>query len=129
MSNLKPQPEQELAIHTIDSNVAVSAGAGSGKTRVLVERFLYILQQAQQIEAAEILAITFTRKAAGEMKSRVRRLVEEKLASDTDGFWRRQLQSLERAQISTIHSLCSRILRENPGEAQLDTNFVVAEEF
>lgn len=127
-------PQQRLAITTIDKNVAVSAGAGSGKTRVLVERFLYILQQgalnpAQAVQAADILAITFTRKAAAEMKGRVRRALAAHLDTDVDGFWRKQLQALEQAQIATIHSLCSRILRENPVEAQLDPNFVVAEEF
>lgn len=127
--------EQLTAIQTISKNVAVSAGAGSGKTRVLVERFLYILQQADAkkipaLEAADILAITFTRKAAGEMKSRVRKSLNERLAQDTqDNFWHKQVQSLERAQIATIHGLCSRILRENPVEAQLDPAFVVADDF
>lgn len=61
---------QQEAISTLDKNVSVSAGAGSGKTRVLVERFINILMQSlyqedRQITAADILAITFTRKAAG----------------------------------------------------------------
>ena len=66
---------QQEAIETLDRNVSVSAGAGSGKTRVLVERFVNILRQSlrqggKQVSAADILAITFTRKAAGEMKER-----------------------------------------------------------
>lgn len=133
MSNLQPNPEQKQAIETITKNVVVSAGAGSGKTRVLVERFLYILERQkflkQPVDAANILAITFTRKAAGEMQERVRKGLEERLADDSSGFWRRQLAALNRAQISTIHGLCSRILRENPVEAQLDPSFTVAEEF
>lgn len=127
--------EQLAAIQAIQENVAVSAGAGSGKTRVLVERFVYILQQAREqkilpLEAADILAITFTRKAAGEMKLRVRKRLEEILARQPqDIFWQKQMKSLERAQIATIHGLCSRILRENPVEAQLDPAFIVADDF
>lgn len=133
MSNFTEQ--QLAAITTIDKNVAVSAGAGSGKTRVLVERFLYILKKAQAkqipaLEAADILAITFTRKAAGEMKSRIRQSINELLPEDGDGrFWHKQMQNLQRAQIATIHGLCSRILRENPVEAQLDPAFILADDF
>lgn len=127
--------EQLDAITAIDRNVAVSAGAGSGKTRVLVERYLYILKQEQNkqvpVNAGEILAITFTRKAAAEMKERVRRSMEQ-LSRQDDGsryFWQKQLKELEKAQITTIHSLCSRILKENPVEAGLDPAFKVVEEF
>ena len=86
MSNFTDQQLQ--AITTIDNNVAVSAGAGSGKTRVLVERFLHILEQSKNVSPKEILAITFTRKAAGEMKERVRTSMEDRLANDENGFWR-----------------------------------------
>lgn len=127
--------EQQAAITAIDCNVAVSAGAGSGKTKVLVARFMHILEQSlvqkKPLEAMNILAITFTRKAAGEMKTRIRQSISEKINTDAVNrdFWRTQLQNLERAQITTIHGLCSRILRENPVEAQLDPSFTVAEEF
>ena len=138
MSDFKPNDEQMAAILAIDSNVSVSAGAGSGKTKVLVERFLHILEQdlpayspgkQLKLDAGNILAITFTRKAAGEMKERVRKSIEKRLETDVEGFWRKQLDALNRAQISTIHGLCSRILRENPVEMRLDPAFVVAEEF
>lgn len=128
-------PQQLQAITTVDANVAVSAGAGSGKTRVLVERFLYILrrslEQGQKLSAGEILAITFTRKAAAEMKERVRRSMDVLAHTDAANrnFWRQQLKELERAQITTIHSLCNRILKENPVEAALDPSFQVADEF
>ena len=124
--------EQEAAIRTIDKNVAVSAGAGSGKTRVLVERFLHILRQgAGQIGAGEILAITFTRKAAAEMKERIRTSMEQLAIAESENaaFWQGQLNELDRAQITTIHSFCNRILKENPVEAGLDPAFQVAEEF
>lgn len=140
MSDFKPNDEQIAAIKAIDCNVSVSAGAGSGKTKVLVERFLHILEQGLpeylltqklNLDAGNILAITFTRKAAGEMKERVRRSIEQRLPQDKEvkGFWHNQLEALNRAQISTIHGLCSRILRENPVEVRLDPAFVVAEEF
>lgn len=136
MSEFPLNPEQQAAKEAIACNVSVSAGAGSGKTRVLVERFLYILERAQvenndqqELDAGNILAITFTRKAAGEMKERVRKGIESRLDDDDRGFWRKQLEALNKAQISTIHGLCSRILRENPVEAQLDPAFQVAEEF
>ncbi len=127
-------PQQEEAIRTVDRNVAVSAGAGSGKTRVLVERFMHILRRGLadpglKADASEIVAITFTRKAAGEMKARIRRAMEEEAARSDGAFWRGQLEALERAQITTIHSVCSRILRENPVEAELDPGFVLAEDF
>ena len=136
MSEFPLNPVQQAAKEAIACNVSVSAGAGSGKTRVLVERFLYILERAQvknnnqqELDAGNILAITFTRKAAGEMKERVRKGIESRLDDDDRGFWRKQLEALNKAQISTIHGLCSRILRENPVEAQLDPAFQVAEEF
>ncbi len=138
MSDFKPNEEQMAAILAIDCNVSVSAGAGSGKTKVLVERFLHILEQGfseysstgqLKLDAGNILAITFTRKAAGEMKERVRKSIEKRLEKDDDCFWHKQLESLNRAQISTIHGLCSRILRENPVEVRLDPAFVLAEEF
>ena len=131
MSNFTPQQLQ--AITTIDNNVAVSAGAGSGKTRVLVERFLHILEQGKKagkhVSPKEILAITFTRKAAGEMKERVRASMEAKLPKDVDDFWKKQLAELPRAQITTIHGFCNRVLKENPVELGLDPAFQLAEEF
>mgnify|MGYP000336472302 CR=1 FL=1 len=93
---------QQEAIETLDRNVSVSAGAGSGKTRVLVERFVNILRQSlrqggKQVSAADILAITFTRKAAGEMKERVRRRLAELEQEDAlhASFWQQQLELLE----------------------------------
>ena len=127
MSNFTDQQLQ--AITTIDNNVAVSAGAGSGKTRVLVERFLHILENGKDVSPKEILAITFTRKAAGEMKERVRASMEDKLANDVNDFWKNHLKELERAQITTIHGFCNRLLKENPVETGLDPAFKLAEEF
>ncbi len=123
-------PEQKCAIETIESNISVSAGAGSGKTRVLVERFVNIIAK-QKASADGILAITFTRKAAKEMRERVRAklntLIKDSVSDQI--FWQKQLILLDRAQISTIDSFCSRLLRDNPVEAQVDPAFVTTEEF
>lgn len=128
-------PQQQEAITSISCNVAVSAGAGSGKTRVLVERFVHILQSSLQapvlLKASDILAITFTRKAAGEMKERVYQALQQLVTEDVEHevYWQEQLLDLERAQITTIHSLCNHILKDNPVEAGLDPSFILAEDF
>lgn len=141
--------QQKKAVYTIDRNISVSAGAGSGKTRVLVERFVYILQDSamhqerEPVNAADIMAITFTKKAAGEMKERIREAINIKINGKYDDagnleqtpdkeqaeFWKQQLESLERAQINTMHSFCGRVLRENPVEAGIDPSFITLEDF
>ncbi len=123
-------PAQQAAIGALDANVAVSAGAGAGKTRVLVERYLNILAH-DKAACDGILAITFTNKAAKEMKERIRKRASE-LAAAADGEdgrrWRAVLGELEYAPIGTFHSFCARVLRENPVEAALDPNFAVLDE-
>lgn len=128
-----PTPEQALAINTIKSNVSLLAGAGSGKTYVLMKRFVQILRADLSVNPTNIVAITFTRKAADEIKGRVRQAVGEcveQAQTDLERLrWQEHLQKVESAPISTIHSLCSRILRDNPVETQLDPEFTILEEF
>ena len=76
---------QKKAIDTLDKNLLVKAGAGAGKTRVLVERYLAILQ-LEAAEVEEIVAITFTRKAAREMKERVRSQVRRLVMEAADAI-------------------------------------------
>ena len=137
MAEFSLTPSQDRAIHCIDTNVAVSAGAGSGKTRVLVQRFLYILglglrPPADTVLPREILAVTFTRKAAAEMRDRIRDEIEiicKDCQEETQRiYWKRQLKDLTHAQIGTIHGLCSSLLRANPVESDLDPAFTVLEE-
>ncbi|HOJ22762.1 MAG TPA: UvrD-helicase domain-containing protein, partial [Armatimonadota bacterium] len=123
-----PTPTQREAIQMLDRNLLVSAGAGSGKTTVLVNRFLRMVAgDADPTAPAEptapvdgVLTITFTDKAAGEMRERIaaalaaRGLVEER-------------RRLEVAHISTIHGFCRRLLQENPFEAGLDPRFATIE--
>lgn len=128
-----PTPEQALAINTIKSNVSLLAGAGSGKTYVLMKRFVQILCADLSVNPTNIVAITFTRKAADEIKGRVRQAVGEcveQAQTDLERLrWQEHLQKVESAPISTIHSLCSRILRDNPVETQLDPEFTILEDF
>ena len=101
--------QQKKAIEHPEQPMAISAGAGSGKTRVLVERYMEIILTGAA-KTDEILAITFTKKAAAELKSRVReRLIEvtNKPASNTKkNFAERALATIGSAPVSTIHSFC-----------------------
>ncbi len=121
---------QKKAIETLDRNLLVKAGAGAGKTRVLVERYIAILEQAAA-DVEGIVAITFTRKAAREMKERVRarirRLMAETAGSAAWQRWCEVDRKMDSAPITTIHSLCSRILREHPAEAGVDPEFGLME--
>jgi ATP-dependent helicase/nuclease subunit A len=110
---------REQAVKVSDRNILVSAGAGTGKTSVLVERFLHFVANAQ-VPVTDILALTFTEKAAYEMKSRVYKGLT-KLKLETA---RRDLES---AWISTIHAFAARVLREHPLEAGVDPDFRVLE--
>jgi len=113
--SFKPTDQQLKAIRSIEKDTAVTAGAGSGKTKVLVERYIHLLNEGFTVD--QIAAITFTKKAAQEMKDRIRQALPE-------------LQDLvESAQISTIHSLCQRIVFEHPREAGIDPRCRVAEEW
>lgn len=106
---------------------------GSGKTYVLMKRFVQILRSDLSVNPTNIVAITFTRKAADEIKGRVRQAVSEcveQAQNDLERLrWQEHLQKVESAPISTIHSLCSRILRDNPVETQLDPEFTILEDF
>ena len=114
MSTLAPNPEQQTAIEA-DGRVFLSAGAGTGKTAVLVERFVRAVCD-RGIDVGSVLVITYTRKAAGELRVRIRRELRERgrhdLARELDGAW-----------IATIHGFCARLLRAYPFEAGLDPRF------
>lgn len=122
-------PEQQLAAHTLDRHVSVSAGPGAGKTKVLVERYLQILR-THNISVDQIVAITFTNRAANEMRERLRRELDKLLTAADSGDrarWMRHKRTLDGAIITTIHGFCSRLLREFPLEAELDPQFVLLE--
>src|SRR6266436_5618939 len=132
-SNPKPRqlkPEQAAAAHTLDCHLSVTAGPGSGKTFVLVERYLEILR-TKKVSVDNIVAITFTNRAANEMRQRVRRKIDA-LLSTTSGnerqTWLRHKRALEGAVITTIHGFCSRLLHEFPVEANIDPQFMLLDE-
>lgn len=115
-------PSQQEALN-INKHVCVTAGAGSGKTTVLVERYLKILREGN-VTPREIVAITFTEKAAAEMKDRViKRLSEKEDAGTPENF----LEQMNSAHISTIHAFCSSILREFPFQAGVPANFSIVQ--
>ena len=127
---MKLNKNQQKAVTTIDKNVSVNAGAGSGKTKVLVERYIYLLENGEFQEGKEvesIVAITFTKKASQEMKGRIRQAIRDKFSKGEK--WKRLYRDIERANISTIHSFCSRLIRENPIEAKVDPAFKIFEEY
>ena len=124
---LQLKGRQAEAVTARDVNLSVTAGAGSGKTRTLVGRYLALL--AEGLPLRSLVAITFTEKAAREMRSRVRRYVEELLAEGVNpNLWESAFAELDAARIGTIHSLCAAILRAHPAEAAIDPGFEVLEE-
>lgn len=123
-------PTQREAALERDRDVVVTAGAGSGKTRTLVARYASLL--ADGLLPRRVVAITFTEKAAREMRSRVRDALQ-KLASRAktpaeQEQWSSLGAQLDSARIGTIHSLCAEILRTHPAEAGIDPRFEVLDE-
>ncbi|HSQ24161.1 MAG TPA: UvrD-helicase domain-containing protein [Pyrinomonadaceae bacterium] len=124
------KPEQKTAAHTLDQHLSVTAGPGAGKTFVLVERYLEILR-AKKVSVDNIVAITFTNRAANEMRQRVRDRIDGLLRDSPDRerqTWLRHKRTLEGAVITTIHGFCSRLLHEFPVEANIDPQFVLLDE-
>ena len=123
--SLADEAAREIARNDLDRSLAVEAGAGTGKTTLLVERILSLVRN-RRAPLEKIVAITFTEKAAGELKVRLREAIEKALPlsppAEAESLGQ-ALGELERAPISTIHSFCSSLLRERPVEASLDPNF------
>lgn len=108
-------------------SLCIEAGAGTGKTTILVSRFLAIVESGLA-RCSQIVAITFTEKAAAEMKMRLREEIEKRLLEDSrkeevHARLREALYELERSAIGTIHSFAATILREFPLEADIDPYF------
>ena len=127
-AQLQPTAEQIAAVHTHDSNLIVVAGAGSGKTRVLVERYLQLLEDNPGWKLNSLVAITFTREAAYEMRQRIRLEIERRDEEGARSLWSRHLAEIDSARIDTIHGLCASILRANAAEAGIDPKFDVLDE-
>ncbi|MYD09592.1 MAG: AAA family ATPase [Chloroflexi bacterium] len=125
---MQPTREQSDAIHIQDKNLLVVAGAGSGKTRVLVARYIQLLADNPTWPIGALVAITFTRAAAFEMRQRLREELEQQAGSADGEQWARHLAALDSARIDTIHGLCADILRANAAQAGVDPKFVVLDE-
>ena len=140
---MRPSAEQIPAITTWGRDVVVTAGAGAGKTLTLVARYLALLAADRPLRGA--IAITFTEKAAREMRNRVRDEVRRYLETDAPSSrssgqsgqalpdaerdrWQAVYSGLDAARISTIHGLCAEILRSHPAEAAVDPRFDVLDE-
>ncbi|MEA3559935.1 MAG: UvrD-helicase domain-containing protein, partial [Candidatus Thermoplasmatota archaeon] len=104
-----------------DVSLSMTAGAGTGKTRVLVEKYLDILEKVPDAKVSNILALTYTEKAAAEMKERIVREVRKRPMG-------RIREELIYSNISTIHSFCSRVIRAFPIELGMDPGFRVIDE-
>src|SRR3954469_17897187 len=105
----KLNPEQREAVLQIDGPLLILAGAGSGKTRVITYRIAYLIGDGHA-KPDEVLAVTFTNKAAGEMRERVESLIGD---------------AASRVWLSTFHSLCARLLRREAPKINLSRDFVI----
>ena len=139
---VKLTASQQVAITSIDKSILVTAGAGSGKTLVLVRRFVEILQKQPELSVRNLLAVTYTTKAAKEMRTRIKARLKElyeeareiTYADSTEAqtieanHWHQCLAEMDSAYIGTIHSLCQSILCSFAIEAGLDPQIEVLDE-
>jgi hypothetical protein len=133
---LVDQPGRDRIAKDLDATLVVEAAAGTGKTTALVDRILALLRTGKATLASgtnDLVAVTFTEKAAGEMKLRLRTEIEkarrdDDLEPEEKERLQHALEQLEAARIGTIHAFCADLLRERPVEAEVDPLFEVAAE-
>jgi ATP-dependent helicase/nuclease subunit A len=113
--------EQQAAV-TARSSVAVTAGAGTGKTHLLVERYLFHLRE-QGMSPLDVVAVTFTNRAASELRARIRQALATRMSANEE--W---LAEIEAAPIGTIHGLCARICRDHPDAAGAPPSFEIIDD-
>ena len=126
---------QHNIVTALGTNCCVTSGAGCGKTRVLVARYLHVLEQDPDVPLANLAAITFTENAAAQMRDRIRAECRRRIADarrDHDAVclarWRQRYWDVDVAPIATIHGFCSGLLRQWPIEAGVDPNFATLDE-
>ncbi|MCM1988482.1 helicase-exonuclease AddAB subunit AddA [Oceanirhabdus seepicola] len=135
MGDVKWTKEQSSAIHTRDCNLLVAAAAGSGKTAVLVQRIIEMITHKENpIDIDRLLIVTFTNAAASEMRERIGMAISEAInmaQSDSDykssKNLQRQLTLLNRASITTIHSFCLEVIKNNFHMLDIDPGFRVCD--
>ena len=132
MTLLADQADRDQITTALDDTLIVEAAAGTGKTTELVRRIVRVIETGRS-EVTGIVAVTFTEKAAGELKLRLREALEDSRGGSAAGSPERDrldraLGRLEEAQVSTIHGFCADLLRERPVEARIDPLFTVLTE-
>jgi len=124
------QEQRDRAAGDLSQSYIIEAAAGTGKTTILVTRIIKLIREGEA-GLEEVVAITFTEKAAAELKVKLRQKLEEELSTvsnpDKQNRLSKAISDLERMQVTTIHSFCGSLLRERPVEAGLDPNFEVAD--
>jgi len=126
---------QRRVVTPLDENFCVTSGAGCGKTRVLVERYIYFLDQDRDLSLGRLAAITFTENAAAEMRGRIReaclgQIAAARQANDRVRLdrWLQRYWDVDIAPVNTIHGFCAALLRGWPIEAGVDPQFAVLDE-
>ena len=123
---------RQRASSELTTTFLIEAGAGTGKTTVLLSRVMALLRSGRS-RVDRLAAITFSEKSAAEIRSRLRTEIErtlaEPLTEDEYTNLRRARWQLDRAQITTVHAFCAALLRERPVEAQIDPQFSVLSQF
>jgi ATP-dependent exoDNAse (exonuclease V) beta subunit len=131
LERFAPTAEQEAAIAARDADVFLEAGAGTGKTSVLVERFCdAVIVDGTAVDG--ILAFTFTERAAAQLKRKIREALQERAEGEPDAERRAELEDAAAAAgsawISTIHGFCRRLLATHPMAAGIDPRFAVIDD-
>ena len=130
MAEIKLTPQQQRVVDHRGGTLLVSAAAGSGKTKVLVDRLLgYLCDENDPANIDSFLLITYTKAAAAEMRGKIASALSQRLAQDAGNrHLQRQLIRLHAAQISTVHAFCTQLLRENAHSLGLSADFRVLEQ-
>lgn len=126
----KLTPQQEMAVYDRGGDLLVSAAAGSGKTKVLVDRLLrYILDVNDPANIDDFLIITYTKAAASELRGKIAAKLAEKIAQDPENrHLQKQMQRLFLTKISTVHGFCADVLRDYAYRVDIPADFQVADE-
>ena len=116
----------------ISKSIALRAGAGSGKTRVLTKRYLRLLSETENIDIENIVAITFTKKAALQMKQRIREEITTQINKEHDNRkrdkWKCIRDNITNSNITTIHGFCEKIIKENFWYLGIEPHFIILED-
>ncbi len=124
--------QSQSAALAYDRHISLTANAGSGKTYVLIQRFLKIIVE-QKISLRNIAAITYTDKAAAELYTKIAKELDDLINKEPSAEMRAELKTIRKqlisANISTIHSFCIDLLREYPIEAGVDANFITIDQY